>query len=159
QGIAALLSLIKSALRQALARFGLQILKKRDFETLVASAGAADDLRFIEMLPDRHLRAALDLLPLSKSQLRQDLFVLSAADFKHDGYFVEFGATDGKTLSNTWLLEKHFGWTGILAEPARIWRDKLTAERSAQIDFDCVWHRTGDELEFVETEWAELSTL
>ncbi|GIT91759.1 hypothetical protein JANAI62_22160 [Jannaschia pagri] len=37
--------------------------------------------------------------------------------FKRGGYFVEFGATDGVTLSNTWLLEMSFGWSGILADP------------------------------------------
>src|SRR5690606_11138553 len=33
------------------------------------------------------------------------------------GYFVEFGAGDGKTLSNTWWLEHHRGWHGLLCEP------------------------------------------
>ena len=43
------------------------------------------------------------------SQIRQDLFVLNQLHEKRDGYFVEFGASDGQTLSNTWLLEKRFG--------------------------------------------------
>ena len=154
-----MLSVIKSGLRRTLKAFDLQILKHRDFAEMSAHAGAADDLAFIKALPDKDLRPALDLLALSQAQLRQDIFVLSETGFKRDGFFVEFGATDGKTLSNTWLLEKHFGWTGILAEPARVWRDKLAAERSAKIEFDCVWARTGEELEFVETSWAELSTV
>jgi FkbM family methyltransferase len=126
---------------------------------MLANSRAGYDLKFIESLPDRDLRKGLELLSLSKAQLRQDLFVLSQTGFKRDGFFVEFGATDGITLSNTWLLEKHFGWSGILAEPASLWHAKLAAERSAQIDFDCVWDKTGDEIVFVQTECAELSTV
>ena len=39
------------------------------------------------------------------------------------GFFVEFGATNGIDLSNSYLLQSKYYWTGILAEPARCWRD------------------------------------
>jgi len=45
---------------------------------------------------------------LRKSQHLQDLFVLSELDYKSNGFFVEFGATNGLSISNTWLLEKYF---------------------------------------------------
>jgi hypothetical protein len=54
-----------------------------------------------------------DLLRSSKAQLRQDIFVLNELNFKRDGYFVEFGATNGVDLSNTYLLEKGYNWKGI----------------------------------------------
>lgn len=46
----------------------------------------------------------------SHSQLQQDLWALYKYKEKYksdlNGYFVEFGATDGKTLSNSFILEK-----------------------------------------------------
>lgn len=94
-----------------------------------------------------------------KSQIGQDLFVLYSLIWKRGGYFVEFGATNGIDLSNTYLLEKDFGWTGILAEPAKIWHADLLNNRTAVIDFDCVWEESGRSLPFAVVESAEFSTL
>jgi len=46
----------------------------------------------------------------SKAQLHQDYFVLCATNNRENGYYVEFGATDGVSLSNTWVLENMYGW-------------------------------------------------
>jgi hypothetical protein len=118
------------------------------------------DFKFITSLDPRHREKALEIIPRSKSQLRQDLFVLSALNFKKGGFFVEFGATDGLTLSNTFLLESDFQWSGILAEPARCWREALIKNRpKAILDFSCIWKESGVDLEFVETAQPELSTI
>ena len=37
---------------------------------------------------------------------------------KNDGFFIELGANDGLTQSNTVFLERERGWTGILIEPS-----------------------------------------
>jgi FkbM family methyltransferase len=95
----------------------------------------------------------------SKAQLKQDIFVLSELDCKTGGYFVEFGATNGVDLSNTYLLETKFGWTGILAEPAKVWHDALVANRKCCISFDCIWSKSHEELEFNEVGAADLSTI
>lgn len=100
-----------------------------------------------------------DLASKSKAQLKQDMFVLVELDFKRDGYFVEFGATNGVELSNTYMLEKEFGWDGILAEPARVWHDALKANRKCHVHHDCVWSKSGEVLEFNEVDAAELSTI
>ncbi|MCK1468417.1 FkbM family methyltransferase [Bradyrhizobium sp. CW10] len=105
------------------------------------------------------LRYCLDHLAESQGQLFQDLFVLHELSEKTNGFFVEFGATNGKSLSNTFLLEKKYGWTGILAEPAKAWHSELQANRSCAIDHRCVAERTGDLVSFNETELLELSTI
>lgn len=53
----------------------------------------------------------------SKSETGQDFFALTANKFKTKGTFLEFGAYDGVNFSNTYLLEKRFGWTGVLIDP------------------------------------------
>ena len=127
---------------------------------LEAQAVRGDKAANLGMLAEEEMGRAQGLLGESLSQLNQDYFVLHETGWKRDGYFVEFGATDGRSFNNTWLLEKTFGWTGILAEPARVWRDALQSSgRNARLEFDCVWSKCGETLSFNEASWAELSTL
>ena len=50
---------------------------------------------------------------MKKSQLGQDVVALTINKFKKKGFFVEFGATNGFDLSNTYLLEKEQEENGI----------------------------------------------
>lgn len=100
-----------------------------------------------------------DKLFKSKSQIFQDLFILYFLNEKKNGFFVDFGATNGVDLSNTFLLEKEYHWQGILAEPGKIWQTDLRKNRICLIDNRCVWSSTDDVLEFNETQVAELSTV
>lgn len=111
----------------------------------------AGELAFIEFCAAHALR--------SRAQLMQDLFVLYMLGSKRGGFFVEFGATDGVGISNTLLLERDFGWTGVLAEPARYWHEPLRANRRCTISTHCVWHASGQTLLFNETADRELSTI
>ena len=63
----------------------------------------------------------------SKSQINQELVALflTKEHQKKNGYFVEVGACDGITLSNSYLLEKKFGWKGLLCEPSKFFLKKL----------------------------------
>jgi FkbM family methyltransferase len=99
------------------------------------------------------------MFAVSRAQILQDLFVLFATSEPDAGFFVEFGATDGVSLSNTWLLEKKYGWKGILAEPARRWHNALRENRQSAIDTRCVWSETGKQIQFNETVEAEFSTI
>jgi len=138
---------------------GVRLVRQRRYDNLLQAEQAKTALGLLRQLPAEHVHRLIDLLPESKSQLQQDLFVLSRLDFRQGGYFVEFGATDGVTLSNSWLLEKRFDWSGIVAEPARTWHRQLLANRQCAIELDCVWTATGEELTFTEADWAEVSTI
>jgi len=63
--------------------------------------------------------------------------------------FVEFGATDGVLLSNSWLLEKHFGWSGICAEPNPKFFERLQHNRSCRLSSACVFRSSGEQMKFV----------
>lgn len=65
----------------------------------------------------------------SYSQLGQDQAVAYHFD-KRDGYFVDVGAFDGVTLSNTYALERELGWRGVCVEPLPAEFAKLRAVRS-----------------------------
>lgn len=132
---------------------GLGILRAKQLEQLQAI-----ELDARKMMLELAIRERANSKNI-KGQLCQDLFVLYALNWKRGGFFVEFGATNGLDLSNTYLLEKDFGWNGILAEPANIWHTQLKKNRSATLDFDCVWKESGQSLEFSVAEIAEFSTI
>ena len=111
----------------------------------------SEDLKFI----GECLSNAAD----TKSQNYQDVFVLRETNFKKNGYFVEFGATDGITISNTALLEKTYGWKGIVAEPNPVYHERLHANRVCDISDMCVYSTSGDTLEFVSAPSPDLSTI
>jgi hypothetical protein len=95
----------------------------------------------------------------SHAQLRQDLWVLHEMQHKTSGYFVEFGATDGVSLSNTFLLGRNFMWRGILAELNPTWHAALKRNRTAHIDLRCVYDTSGKHVQFAATRYAELGTI
>jgi len=53
---------------------------------------------------------------LYRAQFGEDRILWQVFKRRHHGYFIEVGAFDGITLSNTYFLEQ-MGWTGILVEP------------------------------------------
>jgi FkbM family methyltransferase len=128
---------------EALARSGTLI-------ELLASSPATNDLT---------LGQSLGIVSKAKSQLGQDVLALAQVGIKNPGFFVEFGATNGLDLSNTYLLEKNFGWKGILCEPAKEWHEELNRNRSSAIDTRCVYSATGQRIQFSETSIGELSTI
>ncbi|MEE2785024.1 MAG: FkbM family methyltransferase [Pseudomonadota bacterium] len=85
----------------------------------------------------------------SYSQLGQDRWVLEQSGHKRQGYFVEFGATDGVLLSNTYLLEREFDWQGLVAEPNPVYFEKLKNNRHCTVSDACIGPVSGETVQFV----------
>lgn len=148
-----------NVIKGLLKRVGIGITTYDSLQKLRVDEKAVHDLALLKSFDEKIVGKAIRLLDKSKSQIRQDIFVLGELGFKRDGFFVEFGATNGLDLSNTYLLEKEFDWRGILAEPARVWHKELKKNRNAVVDFECVWKETGQTLDFNEVDDAGLSTI
>lgn len=149
----------KGIIKSIFRKFGLGISKYSTLERLDKESRAFRDLELIKSFPREYAALLIEHLPYSTAQLRQDLFVLGQLGFKKNGFFVEFGATNGIDLSNTFLLETKFGWSGILAEPAKCWHADLRKNRDSSIETRCVWKDSCSILSFREARLKELSTI
>jgi FkbM family methyltransferase len=150
---------VRALLKSAASAVGYEIRRKRQVPELVA----LEALSLLRDQSDSELSAFLNYVCAnnhkSHAQLFQDLFVLFTLEEKQGGYFVEFGATDGLFLSNSALLEKQYGWNGIVAEPSKNWQSSLRRNRHCAVDLRCVWKTTGEKLTFSETDNPEFSTI
>ena len=121
--------------------------------------GRASVSRLTPMTELQFLAYVFDNAERSYAQIWQDLWVCWELGEARDGYFVEFGATDGVTNSNTALLERDYGWHGILAEPNPACHPRVRHNRHAEIDARCLAARTGEQVEFLVVDDPELSTI
>jgi FkbM family methyltransferase len=147
---------LRSLLKGSLKYLDIEVTTQSYIQSLVEYE---NDIISLLKLPKNDLVRVLELYDKSKSQLKQDLFVLSEVNFKKNGFFVEFGATNGIDFSNSYILEKEFNWNGILAEPAKCWHSSLRKNRSSHIETNCVWGNSDSVLTFKEVESPELSTI
>lgn len=83
------------------------------------------------------------------SQLGQDILVDKYLNGKRDGVFVDIGAYDGVTFSNTLMLERDRGWTGICIEPLPDIFAALCENRSCICVQACIGDRDEPEVEFL----------
>ena len=151
-----IIRLFKKSVNHCLAKLNLRLTSLESFNRLKRYSNYHNVFDLISVI-EESLSELVKNVDSSKSQLAQDLFVLSELNFKRDGFFVEFGATNGVDLSNTFLLEKNYGWTGILAEPAKEWHKALFKNRQVHIDKNCVWSSSNENLLF--NQIGELSTV
>jgi FkbM family methyltransferase len=95
----------------------------------------------------------------SQAQVSQDLFVLLALKDRRDGYFVEVGVGTGEILSNTCMLERSYGWKGILAEPNPLFHEAIRKNRKSILDTRAVFSHSGRQIDFLCETSGELSGL
>jgi FkbM family methyltransferase len=144
----------RSILEKGLSLFDLGLVRKQDLERLKAMDAAYEsnyvDFEIIQKLGFNAREKYGKFRSYSTSALRQDLVALLVTNFKQGGFFVEFGACDGKFVSNSFLLETEFNWNGILSEPAQIWHEELFKNRSCTISKYAVGLESKKQIQFTE---------
>jgi FkbM family methyltransferase len=79
----------------------------------------------------------------------QDLYVIEALGGLRGGFFLDSGASDGVSGSNTLLLETSFDWRGICVEPNDQLFARLLGARQNTCVHCCLYDRAG-EVQFYE---------
>ena len=84
----------------------------------------------------------------------QDLWVINEIFGKalargYKGFFIEAGASDGVYGSNTLLLERKYGWDGLLIEPNLFFFQKLKKKRKV-ICRRCLLSNKEEKMDFIE---------
>ena len=93
-----------------------------------------------------------------KSQIGQDKYISDVIfNNKKNGYFIELGATDGITLSNTHYFEKELGWNGVCIEPNPDNIDKLKKNRNCHVSNSLIYSKSGEKKNFNIVNCNELS--
>ena len=146
--------IFKNAINYFLNLFGLIIISKKFYKSSIVNSNLVYQLNAIEFIDkEKNIKNFLKYVNMSTSQknrVAMDLFVLQFLDFKKDGFFIEYGAGNGILNSNTYLMEKEFGWNGILSEPANVYYPQLENNRNCFIDQNCVWSSSNKELTLIE---------
>lgn len=120
-----------------------------DIKTLVHEGEAAhrDEIEFLIFAARR--------APLSSAGRLQDLWVLFERGEKRNGYFVEFGGSGDGAGRNTLLLEKFYGWSGAIAEPARSRQETLRAHRDCYITDKFIYKDDGLKILFSDADRSQ----
>jgi hypothetical protein len=82
------------------------------------------------------------------SQWRQDSVVIGLLRNKREGFFIDLAANDARKLSNTYALERRFGWRGLCIEPnPQYWFD-LSRFRTCKVVAAIVGRDRMEEIKF-----------
>lgn len=77
------------------------------------------------------------------SQYGQDKYVDKVLHHLRDGVFVDIGANDGISYSNSYFFEKELAWTGIAVEPSPRAFGELVRNRECQFFNGCISNYDG----------------
>jgi hypothetical protein len=82
------------------------------------------------------------------SQVKQDELVIGLLRNKREGFFIDLAANEARKLSNTYALERSFGWKGLCIEPnPEYWFD-LSRFRTCKIVAAIVGQDRMEEIKF-----------
>ena len=105
-------------------------------------------LNFINYKNENFFKFKIKNIKNSYSQIFQDLLVLYLLKQKKNGSFIEIGVGNGIDLSNTYLLEKKYNWTGILCEPDIRNFKNIKEFRSSKLIESLIDKKCDDQVEF-----------
>ena len=84
--------------------FGLKLIKYRYFMYSQKLLKKYNFIKYLDQIESNNFQKIFDIANYLKSENSQDIMVLDQLKFKKDGFFVEFGAGNGKDFSNTYLI-------------------------------------------------------
>jgi len=67
---------------------------------------------------------------------------------RDDYFFIDLACADGVTINNTFFLEKHLNWNGLLFEPNPMYKNQIRDNRSSVHINKCVTDKIGDVVNF-----------
>jgi FkbM family methyltransferase len=82
------------------------------------------------------------------SQYKQDVWIDQLLEQKEEGVFLDIGANDGITISNSYFFEKNRNWKGICVEPLGSAFAVLDKNRKCHKVNACVSDKNGKEVFF-----------
>jgi FkbM family methyltransferase len=85
------------------------------------------------------------------SQYGQDRFAIGILGGMREGFFLDSGASDGVSASNTMLLERVYGWRGICVEPNRRFFAELVRNRHC-VCLNCCLYDRDTHVDFIEAD-------
>ena len=143
--------MIKKIINSCLYLLNLKIIDHTYFTNSQRLLKKYNFIRYLDVSNTINKDKIINIAHLSEAENSQDLMVIDQLNFKKKGFFVEFGAGDGQKFSNTYLLEKHFSWDGIIAEPCKYFHKKISENRNCIIDFRAITNITGQNVDFIES--------
>jgi FkbM family methyltransferase len=154
-----MLVFIKIIINRFFTLFGFVVIKQSNFNNYQDYHRKMLQLKLLSLVKDDSIRESITTrLDEYNSQFAQDIF-LNIVFQHYNGFFVEFGATDGIINSNTLFFERYLKWNGILSEPGKYWHDSLRRNRLCNISYDAVSNSSGLKLTFSESLNPETSHL
>lgn len=90
----------------------------------------------------QHKRRKANIRKGGYSQYGQDITVFELLGKPPQGVFLDIGANDGKTYSNSLLFQEK-GWTGVCVEPHPIIFEALRENRNCELVNACIANKDG----------------